>query len=969
MNYPAKHITRFLLASLAALLPLAGQAGAPCDLRCEFFRNPMGIEEPTPALSWKLDDPRTGAKQTAYQIQSASSPEKLGQPDLWDSGRQSSCESHLVPYFGKPLTSSQRVYWRVQVWGQDGKPSDWSQPACFETGLLRKEDWRAQWIACAENPVVRNEFTGLWVRYAVQVGRSSEQDAAAMALLTEAYKPSPLFRKEFHLTSLPSRARLHIAAVGYAEIFINGKRVGDRLLDPAYTHYDSHALYVTHDILPYLQKGTNAITVLLGPGWRTSFYNISANPEKALYGDGGILAQLMFFDERGIATTLGSDPTWKTAPSGLLKSQLFIGEVLDLRENESAKSLPGYDDAHWIAAVPLAEPPPELHSMQMPPERAVRTVSAKSCWQTAPGVWTYDLGEHISGWARIQIASAGGKPVIVRYGQALDPGRSRLYYPADSLPDESARKINGANSQEMHGGSKSMAASLFVPQAGADAVLENKFAYFSFRYIEISGLETALPVGQVAGVVVHSDLPLTGTFESSSEMLNRVYAACANTMIYCSHGVYQDNICQERGGYNIIRGQAITAFNYLYDAALFHDKYFADLRSQITAGKPPVQAPTKRRALGADLPGDHTFAVVSPWRTYVAFGDRRALAKNIEMMDQFLTVYAKDFSTNIENLRGWGEWGDNFIGTGNRPPTPNGDHFQIVKGKAAAPAGGYGPLNTPTVLEVALKMYRAYALFGRVAEAAGKPELKDKYTAIAKQGRDQILAKFYNAEKKTFGSQAADALALEVGICDEQDRAGVAASLISDFENVWSNRVSAGYAVNSLPSVMSANGYPDAALKVFTSTNAPGFAWFIENGLTTIPARWAVDPWPKIPDARLCQAEKPGAIQWCFNGLGGIVPDESAPGFKHFFLAPVFPKDLESAKVGFESAYGRISSEWEQKEASIRWRVVVPPNTTATVKLPAFKKITLNGKSVAKNEFELAAGMWEILLNKSGAIK
>ena len=86
---------------------------------------------------------------------------------------------------------------------------------------------------------------------------------------------------------------------------------------------------------------------------------------------------------------------------------------------------------------------------------------------------------------------------------------------------------------------------------------------------------------------------------------------------------------------------------------------------------------------------------------------------------------------------------------------------------------------------------------------------------------------------------------------------------------------------------------PTRRFKVFTSPHPPGFAWFLESGLTTIPARWSVDPWPTLPTGRLCQGEKTGAIQWCFNGLGGIAPDEAAPGFKHFFLAPAFPQDLE----------------------------------------------------------------------------
>jgi hypothetical protein len=313
---------------LAASLPVPGLAGVPCHLRCEFSENPLGIEELNPALSWKLDDPRSGAKQAAYRVIVAESQRVLAKNtgDLWDNEKVASDQSHLVVYGGESLSTLQQVYWKVKYRDQDGEESAWSEPASWEMGVLRKEDWAAQWIACADNP----------------------------------------------------------------------------------------------------------------------------------------------------------------------------------------------------------------------------------------------------GCAKVRLTKAEGKPVIVRYGQALEPGRGRLYYPPDSQPAADGRKINRANCQEMLGGGKSMAASLFVPKAGADAVLENKFACFSFRYVEISGLGSALPNDQVAGVVVHSDLPLTGMFETSSDMLNRVYAACANTMIYCSHGVYQDNICQERGGYSVIRGQTLPAFNYLRDVPLFH---------------------------------------------------------------------------------------------------------------------------------------------------------------------------------------------------------------------------------------------------------------------------------------------------------------------------------------------------------------------------------------------------------------
>jgi alpha-L-rhamnosidase len=105
--------------------------------------------------------------------------------------------------------------------------------------------------------------------------------------------------------------------------------------------------------------------------------------------------------------------------------------------------------------------------------------------------------------------------------------------------------------------------------------------------------------------------------------------------------------------------------------------------------------------------------------------------------------------------------------------------------------------------------------------------------------------------------------------------------------------------------------------------------------------------------------------RWLYEDLCGIRPDPAAPGFKHFFLEPKIPAELDSAGTEFQSPYGKVASAWKRDGDSIRWNVTVPWNTTATVKLPGLTKITVNGKPQEKSPFELPAGKWEIVAKQN----
>ena len=206
-------------------------------LTCEYLVDPIGIDTPQPRLSWMLETIERGQGQTACRILVASSRQTLDTDvgDLWDSGEMAGDRSVHVPYDGRPLASRQRCFWKVRVWDRHGQPSDWSNVATFETGLLAPDDWQGTWIGPADGAADRVE-------------------------------PAPLLRRDFVVAGPVRAARAYVCGVGYYELRLNGEKVGDHVLDPGFTRYDRRVLYVTHDVTGHLCPGPNAVGVILGNG-------------------------------------------------------------------------------------------------------------------------------------------------------------------------------------------------------------------------------------------------------------------------------------------------------------------------------------------------------------------------------------------------------------------------------------------------------------------------------------------------------------------------------------------------------------------------------------------------------------------------------------------------------------------------------------------------------------------------------
>ena len=574
-------------------------------LRCEYLEDPLGIDVVEPRLSWLLECDRRGARQTAYQILVASSPDLLNRDtgDLWDSGKVASDETVLIPYDGKPLGSRVACWWKVRAWDESDAPTPWSEPARWTMGLLQPSDWSAKWIGYPYPAEMKEE------------------------------PPAPLFRAEFDLDSKPIRATAYVAIMGYGDLHINGEKIGEAVCGPNVCDYNKRAYCVAHDVTGSLRRGGNCMGVALGRGWYCPGFPGVTHPGPVAR------VQLEVEFEGGKTIAIGSDSSWgahlgPVTAIGRVKDSNIDGERYDARAECTGWDIPGFK-SNWTEKAVVVEPPvPVVSAAMLDSNRIVEEVAAVDVKKTAPGEYLFDMGRNVTAMFRLRLHGEPGKPVRMKFIERFEKSGEPVYW------DQQAE---------------------YIPATDGAETFQNRFNYHAFRYVKVTGLRREPKVGDATALFVQTPFDVRGSFECSNDLFNRIYDTTLYTLrCVTSGGVSVDCPHRERLGYGG-DGQITTRTAlYAFDLGAMYTKWLGNWRDvqDAATGELPNIAPYPHGAGGGPTWG--AISVMLPWDMHLHYGDARVLRDNYPMMKRYVEFLDSKAVDGL--LRPYGHPDYGFIG-------------------------------------------------------------------------------------------------------------------------------------------------------------------------------------------------------------------------------------------------------------------------------------------------------------------
>lgn len=857
------------------------------SLRCEYLENPLGIDTPKPRLSWVLESADRGQAQKAYRVLVASSAEKLAADtgDLWDSGKIDSDQSIQVVYGGAEIASGAPAFWKVKAWDRNGKESPWSEPASWSMGL-RSADWQAQWI-----------------------GPDTDSKPAVMP-------PAPFFRKSFTVDKPVRRATLYLSARGLVEPSLNGERIGKDMFAPEWTDYTKRIQYRTYDVTSQVKPGENTLGVILGDGWYSGY--IGWRKERGHYGlRNSLLARLEMEGEDGAKTALVSDGTWKFAEGPILSSDFMMGETYDARKEMPGWNAPGFDDASWKAAAVIDPPAAPLVAQPSEPVQVPEEVAAKEVTEPKPGVYIFNLGQNIAGWARIKVSGPAGTKLVLRFAERLNPDGT-MY----------VTNLRAAKCTDT-----------YILKGGGEEIWEPRFTFHGFQYVEMVGLPAKPGLDAVTGRVAYSCSPVTGSFECSNPMVNQLYS----NICWGQRGNFISipTDCPQRDERLGWMGDAqifIRTATYNRDVAAFFTKWMQDVEDAQSAEGAYADTSPKLK----DLPQFEAVAgwgdagVVVPWTIWRAYADTRIIEKHWDSMERWMNMLLKDNPDLIRRNRLNNNYGD-WLST-----VPDAEWAQSSTRKVLLATG-----------------YWAYdaKLMSEMAKALGRTEDYAKYDALFQKIRAAYQKEFVQPDGRIGGeSQTVYVLSLYFDLLPEDMRAKAAEYLVEDIKKNGNHLTTGFIGVRHLCPVLTQMGYPEMAYTLLNNDTYPSWGYSIKHGATTIWERW--DGWTaekgfQDPGMNSFNHYSLGSVgEWLFESVGGIDLDPEVPAYKKSVIRPVIGGGFTHAKAEYRSIYGKIASGWKLDGDKLALDVTIPANTTSTVYVPAAEgsEVTEGGKPAKKAE-------------------
>ncbi|MDH6343503.1 alpha-L-rhamnosidase [Parabacteroides sp. PFB2-12] len=799
---------------------------------------------------------------------------------------------------------------------------------------------------------------------------------------------APMLRKTIQVSKKLKQARLYATARGVYEFYINDKKVGKDYLNPGWTDYRYRIMYNTFDITDILKEGANGVGAMIGTGWFSDHMGFNSSWQDQYGVKQSLMAMITLEYTDGTKETIVTDGSWKCYDNGPIEANsLLNGEDYNAMKEVPGWTLGHFDDSKWQEAT-VVEAPSQTVILQgyvgLTAQNTV-TLKAKSVKKVG-NTYVYDLGQNMAGVPRlVNMKGKAGQQITIHFAEMLYPEVIPTN-PVAPYTVEMYKEKKGQMYLENYRSALSTDHYTFKGDPKGETY-EPRFTYHGFRYLSIDGLDEPLPLENVLGIALESIGEQTSYYATSNENVNRLF----ENIVWGQRGNFLavPTDCPQRDERMGWTGDAqvfARAATYNMNVDPFFTRWFHTVRDNQgtdggyagyfpNLGPPPAGAPATG---GMVVGGWQEVGVIVPWQLYQQYGDVGMIEEHYPSMVKFIDYLERIATDYIQPIGGTGDW-LGLVSTNT-----------MLTNTAYAGYAAWIMKNIAEALNKESDAKRFATFYDNIKKAFNKTFVDaEGYTIVpaeAARFRGMPTPGSSGQEPEVIGddpvrvhTQTSYILPLYFGLFDDQNKEKAIQHLLETIKDSDYTLTTGFVGTPYITTVLSENGYHKEAYNLFLQTKFASWLFPVMQGATTMWERWnsyTVENGFGPVSMNSFNHYAYGAIEeWMMSHSAGIERDLKNPGYKHIILQPQTDERLDYVKAGFETMYGMVESSWEVKNGKCTYKVTVPPNTTATLYLPAKNAgkvnvakgkegIRSNKYNNGKSQYELTSGSYEFVVSK-----
>ena len=616
--------------------------------------------------------------------------------------------------------------------------------------------------------------------------------------------------------------------------------------------------------------------------------------------DLSVIAQIRVTYTDGTSATFGSDGSWKASTGAVTSADLYNGESYDATKEQKGWDTATFDASSWNPVVTRTSQTAKLKPQTDQPVRITGERPALTESEPTKGAFVYDLGQNMVGTAKLTLTGKAGQQVRIRYAEVENPDGT----------------IYTANLRS------AKATDYYTFAADGTITFHPTLTQHGFRYVEVTGLDTAPALGDITGMVWGSAGDKTMNLTTSDALVNQIQSNITWGQRGNFVSIPTDTPARdERLGWTGDISEFASTATYNLDSEAFLSKWVGDLRTdQQSNGAYPDVAPSFGNWGGGNS-GWADAGVTVPYAVWQSYDNTAVISSGWDSMTKYMDYLAATSSNFQRDGGAYKDWLN---------------------------------LNDDTASNIIGTAFYAHSadLMSQMAAAIGNTADATKYRTLYNNIRSAYQTAFIDADGNlASNTQTGYAVSISFGLAPDAVRTAMATNFVATLQRAnW--HLSTGFlGLKDLLPALTDIGRSDVAYRVLLNTDYPSWGYEISKGATTVWERWdSIGQNGQFGDVGMNSFNHYayGSVgAWMYDTIGGISALE--PGYKKSLIAPVPGGDLTKSSMDYQTPYGTVSSHWTLASGSYHLAVSVPANTTARVVVPAVNPlaVTEGGKSLS----------------------